>query len=162
MTENPASATADEDPSRFLAANGALLMLTGLLVGVTVFAAPYPRLMLTAHIQFLVNGMVSVFAALLLKTSLSIVGRRSGRLIVWGHVLAWAVCVSEVGAAVWGANRALPIAAAQAGASGAAPWQETLILVCHVIPALFLIVAWTSLLRGVYRSRPTAKLAPVG
>jgi len=130
--------------------DGALMILAGLLCGLTISAAPYPRLMLTAHIQFLVNGMVSVFAGLLLTTSLSIVGRRSGMLIVWGHISAWAVCFSEVAAAVWGTNKALPIAAAQAGASGAAPWQESLVVACHVVPALLLIAAWTLLVRGVY------------
>ena len=72
-------------------------------------------------------------------------------LIVWGHVLAWAVCLSEVAGAICGTNKALPIAAAQAGASGAAPWQESLVVACHMVPALFLITAWILLVRGVYR-----------
>jgi len=137
--------------SYYLTGNGALMILVGLLSGLAVAAAPYPRLMLTAHIQFLVNGMVSVFAGLMLKTFLSIVGRRSATLIVWAHVSAWAVCFSEVAAAVWGANKALPIAAAQAGASGAAPWQESLVIACHVVPALLLIIAWILLVWGVFR-----------
>jgi hydroxylaminobenzene mutase len=56
--------------AHYLAMNGALMILAGLLCGLTIGAAPYPRLMLTAHIQFLVNGMMSVFAGLMLKTSL--------------------------------------------------------------------------------------------
>jgi hydroxylaminobenzene mutase len=138
--------------ARYLTMNGALMMLAGLLFGLTVGAAPYPRLMLTAHIQFLVNGMVSVFAGVILKTALSIVTRRNGILIVWGHISAWAVCFSEVAAALWGANKTLPISAAQAGAPGAAPWQESLVLVCHVIPAFLLIASWILLVRGIFRS----------
>jgi hydroxylaminobenzene mutase len=136
--------------SSYLAANGATLMLAGLLCGLGVAAAPYPRLMLTAHIQFLVNGMVSVFAALLLRTSLAIVGQRSGWLIVWAHVSLWAICLSEVLAAITGAKTTLPIAAAQAGAPGAAPWQESVVTACHVVPALLLIAAWTVLVAGIY------------
>jgi hydroxylaminobenzene mutase len=149
-------------PSSYLTGNGALLMLVGLLCGLTISAAPYPRLMLTAHVQFLVNGMVSVLAGLMLKTSLSTVGRRSGLVIVWGHVLAWAVCLSEVAGAIWGTTKTLPIAAAQAGALGAAPWQESVVLVCHMVPALVLVAAWILLVWGVYRASERRSAAPVG
>jgi hydroxylaminobenzene mutase len=100
-------------------------MLVGLLSGLIVSAAPFPRLMLTAHIQFLVNGMVSVFAGLLLRTGLAIVRRPAGLLVVWAHVSVWAVCLSEVAAAWWGAKNALPLAAGLAAAPGAASWQES-------------------------------------
>jgi (hydroxyamino)benzene mutase len=142
--------TVNPKQSYYLTGNGALMILAGLLSGLTVAAAPYPRLMLTAHIQFLVNGMVSVFAGLMLKTTLSIVGRRGATLIVWAHVSAWALCFSEVAAAFWGANQTLKIAAVQAGAPGAASWQESLVTVCHVIPALLLIIAWLLLVWGVF------------
>lgn len=154
-TENPKQ-------SYYLTGNGALMILVGLLCGLAVAAAPYPRLMLTAHIQFLVNGMVSVFAGLLLKTSLSVVGRRSATLIVWAHISAWAVCFSEVAAAFWGANKTLKIAAIQAGAPGAAKWQESLVTACHVIPALLLIVAWALLVWGVYKGFAKRNTSPVG
>ncbi len=146
------SATVDSKAPHYLAANGALLILAGLLCGLTIPAAPYPRLMLTAHIQFLVNGMVSAFAGLLLKSSLCIVGKHTALVILGAHVSAWAVCLSEVAAAVWGATKTLPIAAAQAGATGAAPWQESLVMVCHVVPALLLIGAWTLLTWGAFKS----------
>ena len=151
MTRENVQASANPGQARYLTMNGAFMMLAGLLSGLTIAAAPYPRLMLTAHIQFLVNGMMSVFAGLMLKTSISIVSRRGGTLILWGHISAWAVCFSEVAAALWGANKTLPIAAAQAGAPGAAPWQESLVLACHMIPAFLLIAAWILLVRGVFR-----------
>lgn len=135
-----------------LTANGALMILVGLGCGLGVSAAPYPRLMLTAHIQFVVNGMLSLLAGILLKTSLSVVGRTGGFVVVAGHVLAWAVCLSEVAAAFWGAKRTLPIAAFQAGAPGADSWQESLVMACHIIPAVVLIVAWFLLVLGTFRS----------
>jgi hydroxylaminobenzene mutase len=155
-------ATNNHRSSSYLAGNGALLILVGLLVGLAIPAAPYPRLMLTAHIQFLVNGMISVFAGLLLMTSLSVVRGWSARLIVWGHVSLWAVCFSEVGAAVWGAKQTLPIAAAQGGAPGAESWQELLVQVCHVVPALLLIAAWILLVLGVYRNLRGRDANPAG
>ena len=152
MTDSPATAT-DKSDSYYLTANGAMMILVGLFCGLAVAVAPYPRLMLTAHIQFLLNGMVSVFAALLLKTSLSVVTRRGAMVIVWGHISTWAVSVSEVAAAVWGAKKALPIAGAQAGAMGAAPWQESLVLACHIVPALLLIAAWVVIVSGIFTVR---------
>jgi (hydroxyamino)benzene mutase len=149
MTEVPTTVTDSSKQSYYLTANGSMLILTGLLCGLTVFGAPYPRLMLTAHIQFLVNGMMSVFAGLLLRTSLSSVGKRSGAVIVFGHFLLWAVCLSEVAGAIWGTKNALPIAAAQAAAAGGAPWQESVVVACHVIPSLALIVAWMLLVWGI-------------
>ena len=102
-------------------------MLTGLFVGLAVGAAPYPRLMLTVHIQFVLNGMASIVAALLLKSRLALPGPKGRAIVVIGHVLAWFVCLSEVAVGISGANKTLPIAAAQAGATGAAPWLETVI-----------------------------------
>lgn len=133
--------------SRQLALNGVLLILVGLFGGIAVAGAPFPRLMLTAHIQFMVNGMVSIFAALLLQSALS-TPKRGVSLIVWGHYSLWLVCLSEVAGAFWGSNKTLPIAAAQAGAPGSEAWQEALIKICHVIPSLLLIVAWALLLQG--------------
>ncbi|MBI5853776.1 MAG: hypothetical protein HZB35_00775 [Nitrospirae bacterium] len=70
--------------------------------------------------------------------------------------------MSEVAGAVWGAKAALPIAAAEAGAPGAAPWQESLVLVCHMVPALFLIAAWMLLIWGLYRSFARRNAAQFG
>ena len=136
----------------WLALNGAGLMLAGLICGALVPATPYPRLMLSAHnAGFTVSGTLSILAALLLSSSLSSIPRRSANIVVGGHVALWVLSFSEVAAAFWGTNRALPLAAAEAGAPGGAPWQETLVTVCHVVPAILLIVAWGILVWGVWR-----------
>lgn len=152
QTRVPADPARVSRNSTCLVANGASMMLAGLLLGLAIAPAPYPRLMLTAHIQFLVNGMMSVLAGLLLATSLSVVGRLGGRLILLGHVLLWAVCLSEVAGAIWGTSKALPIAAGQAGAAGGASWQETVVLLCHLVPGVALIIAWALLVVGIWRS----------
>ena len=138
--------------SVWLALNGAGLMLAGLISGALIPATPYPRLMLSAHnAGFTVSGTLSILAALLLSSSLSSLPVRAATVAVWGHVALWVLSFSEVAAAFWGTNKALPLAAAEAGAPGGAPWQETLVTVCHVVPAILLIVAWGILVWGVWR-----------
>lgn len=135
-----------------LALNGAGLILAGLICGALIPAAPYPRLMLSAHnAGFTVSGTLSILAALLLNSSLSSIPRRPAAVVVWGHVSLWVLSFSEVAAAFWGTNQALPLAAAEAGATGGTPWQEMLVTVCHVVPAILLIVAWVILVWGVWR-----------
>ena len=153
MSVSSAPAGSNRDYSFQLAANGTLLILAGLLLGPAIGAAPYPRLMLSAHTIFLGVGSLSLLAAMLLKTDLCIVGRGSGRLIVFAHVLEWVLCFSQVAGAVWGTTRALSIAGGQAGATGGAPWQETLVLVCQLVPSLFLLIAWALLVWGVFLAR---------
>ena len=139
-------------PAIWLALNGASLMLVGLFVGVAIPLAPYPRLMLSAHnAGFTVSGTVSILAAFLLGSSLCSISRRAATVVTWGHVALWALSFSEVAGAFWGTNKMTPLAAAEAGAPGGSQWQETVVIVCHVIPALMLIVAWTILVWGVWR-----------
>ena len=49
----------------------------------------------------------------------------------------------------------LPIAAAQAGASGAAEWQEGIVTAAHLIGAVVLIAYWGVILVGLFR-KPSA------
>ena len=96
-------------PPAFLALNGAALMLAGLLAGAAIPLVPYPRLMLPA---------------LLLSSPLYSVAPRAASVVIWAHAALWPLSLSEVAAAFWGTTKALPIASAQAGAPGGAPWQE--------------------------------------
>jgi len=134
-----------------LALNGALLMLAGLLAGAFIPFVPYPRLMLSAHnAGFTVSGMLSMVAGLLLGSSLCSIPPRAVRAVIWAHVALWPLSLSEVAAAFWGTNKALPLAGAEAGAPGGAPWQEAIVIICHAVPALALMVAWVLLAWGVW------------
>ena len=136
----------------WLALNGAGLMFVGLISGALIPVAPYPRLMLSAHnAGFTVSGTLSIVAALLVSSALSVVPRRAAGIVIAAHVALWALSLSEVAAAFWGTNQAIPLAAGEAGAPGGAPWQETIVIVCHAVPALLLMVAWALLVRGVWR-----------
>lgn len=140
-------------PALWLALNGALLMLVGLFVGAAIPFAPYPRLMLSAHnAGFTVSGMLSMTAAFLLATALCTLPRRAALVVIWAHVALWFLSFSEVAAAFWGTDKALPLAAAEAGAHGGTPWQETTVIVCHAIPAILLMAAWIILVWGVWRA----------
>jgi len=138
-------------PAACLALNGASLMLAGLLAGAAIPAATYPRLMLAAHSAgFTDSGLVSMIAALLLSSSLCSLAPRATSVVIWAHVALWPLSLSEVAAAFWGTTKVLQIAGAQAGAPGGAPWQETIVGICHALPALALMWAWALLVRGVW------------
>jgi hypothetical protein len=139
-------------PAACLALNGALLMLAGLLAGAAIPAVPYPRLMLAAHSAgFTSSGLISMVAAVLLSSSLCSLPPRAASVVIWAHVALWPLSLSEVAAAFWGTTKVLRIAGAQAGATGGAPRQETTVIICHAIPALGLMVAWTVLVSGAWR-----------
>ena len=139
-------------PTIWLALNGALLMLVGMFVGAAIPLVPYPRLMLSAHnAGFTVSGTVSIIAAFLLTSSLCSIPRRASTVVILGHVALWILSFSEVAGAFWGTSKATPLAAAEAGAQGGAQWQELIVLICHVVPAIMLMVAWIILVRGVWR-----------
>jgi hypothetical protein len=52
----------------------------------------------------------------------------------------------------------LPIAAKQAGAAGAAAWQEAVVKLCHLPAAIGLILSVTLLIIGIakHRAAPTS------
>ena len=66
-------------------------------------------------------------------------GPKSVRVMVVSAWLTWFMALSEAANAWWGANQMLPIAAKQAGATGAAAWQEAVVKLCHLPAALGLI-----------------------
>jgi hypothetical protein len=117
--------------------------------------------MLAAHSAgFTLSAVVSILAALLIGTSFCSLPPRATSVVVWGHILLWPMCFSEVAAAFWGTTKALKIAGAQAGAPGGTPLQENIVIVCHAIPAVGLLIAWSLLVRGAWRvlkANPSAR-----
>lgn len=131
--------------------HGAALMVFGLLWGMAIGSAPYPRLALGAHIQFTTNGLMFIVGAL----AIAHIGAGGGSLTRWTLCLApwgaWVMALSEGINAWWGAAKVLPIAAAQAGATGAAPWQEAIVTTAHVVGALTVLAYWSVILRSLYK-----------
>lgn len=137
--------------SRQILIQGMALVLVGLVWGLVVPGTLHPRLALGAHIQLVMNGML----LMVLATVLLALPHRVGIKSVWVMLLAtwftWAMALSEVANAWWGTTQMLPIAAAQAGATGGASWQEAIVALTHIAAGLGLIVAWALLLVGFLR-----------
>jgi hydroxylaminobenzene mutase len=140
--------------SRQILVHGLMLVLVGLVWGLVVPNTPYPRLALGAHIQFETNGLLFIVLATLLLALPHRVGRLSVRVMLLAAWLTWAMALSEVANAWWGTKQMLPIAAAQAGATGGAPWQELVVKLTHIGAGLSLMVAWSLLVVGFVKRAP--------
>ena len=133
--------------------HGMALILVGLVWGFAPPLTPFPRLALGAHIQFVTNGLLlMVLGAVLLKLPHS-VGPKSVCIMVITAWLTWLMALSEAANSWWGANQMLPIAAKQAGAMGATPWQEAVVKLCHLPAAIGLILSWILLIAGFAKHR---------
>lgn len=142
--------------------HGLALILAGLIFGFAPPLTPYPRLALGAHIQFVLNGMLFVVLSVVVLTVPHRAGPKSVRVMVLSAWLTWFMALSEAANAWWGANQMLPIAAKQAGTVGAAPWQETVVKLCHLPAAVGLILSVTLLILGIVKHRGASepKAAP--
>lgn len=118
---------------------GAVYMLVGLVWGMVIPASFFPRLALGAHIQLTAHGVMFLVAGLVIlhlpiaKTGVS------ARILVAGPWLTWPVMLTEMANGWWGTRNTLPIAAGQAGATGAEAWQESTVTVAHLIGAAVLL-----------------------
>jgi hydroxylaminobenzene mutase len=139
--------------------HGLAFVLVGLVWGLVVPHTPYPRLALTAHVQFESNGMLIIILAVLLIRFPHRVGSRSAFVMLLAVWLTWTMALSEAANAWWGTTQMLPIAAGQAGAKGGAAWQEAVIKITHISAGLALIVAWTLLLAGFVKDTDADILA---
>jgi (hydroxyamino)benzene mutase len=143
--------------SKQILIHGMTFVLVGLLWGLVVPHTPYPRLALTAHIQFEGSGVLFIVVAILLLTLPHQFGRKSMWVMLLSVWLTWLMAFSEVANSWWGTTQILPIAAHQAGASGAAPWQELIVTLAHIVAGLVLIVAWILLMIGFIRPNSAAE-----
>jgi hydroxylaminobenzene mutase len=139
--------------SRINLRHGAAFMVVGFLWGAAIGAAPFPRLALGAHIQFTTSGVMFVVAGLLIAhLGIGRIGAQRA-ILAYTPWAVWVMALSEAANAWWGASKMLPIAAAQAGATGAAPWQEAIVSIAHVIGALAILVYWIVLLVALCRQQ---------
>jgi hydroxylaminobenzene mutase len=133
---------------------GLLLVMVGLLSGFVVPHTPYPRLALGAHVQFVSNGLLFLVMGVLLLKLPHNVGPKSTAVMLLATWLTWVMAFSEAANAWWGTTQMLPIAAAQAKASGGAAWQELVVKLTHIAAGLSLVIAWGLLVVGFVR-KPT-------
>src|SRR5258706_11873887 len=98
------------DRSRRVLGHGLMLVMAGLVWGFVVPLTPYPGLALTAHIQFMSNGVLIIVMAGLLLTLPHRVGPRAVGVMLAAAWLTWAMALTEVANAWWGTNQMLQIA----------------------------------------------------
>jgi hydroxylaminobenzene mutase len=143
--------TRSQHVSRSNLRQGAALMMVGLIWGVVVPATPYPRLALGAHIQLTGNGVMFLVAGLVIAHLGLGAGTLSRGILTAGPWFAWLMALSEMANAWWGTRNMLPIAAQQAGASGAAAWQEHTVSAAHMVAGAVMIAYWGTILFGLFR-----------
>lgn len=137
--------------SRHALIHGAVMMVTGLLWGALIGATPYPRLALGAHIQFTTNGLMFLVAGLVIAHAGIGRGRLARKILLTAPWGVWAMAVSEAANAWWGASKTLPLAAELAGASGAGPVQEIMVLVAHILGATAVLAYWVVILVALFK-----------
>lgn len=143
--------------SRQILVHGLLLVMTGLLLGFVVPLAPFPRLALGAHIQFITNGLLILVMAVLLLALPHRVGPKAAGVMLLSAWLIWPMALSEVANAWWGTLKTLPLAGGQAGAKGGAAWHEAIVKIAHVVAGLGLVAAWGLLVAGFMKKPATAE-----
>ena len=109
---------------------------------------PFPRLGLTAHIQFTSNGLLYTLLGVVLLAVPHNVGSKSLLVMLLSAVLTWIMLASEIANAWWGTREILSLAAAQAGATGGTAWQEIVLKVTHIVAGLGLLTAWSLFIAG--------------
>ena len=147
MLDTPA-----DSRSRQILTHGLLLVMVGLFWGFVVPNTPYPRLALGAHIQFVTNGLLIIVMAVLLRTLPHRIGSKSIGVMLLAAWLTWPMALSEAANAWWGTAQMLPLAAAQAGAGGGAPWHEGVVKLTHIAAGAGLVAAWSLLTLGFLKA----------
>lgn len=137
-----------EDSGRRILRHGLAMVLVGLVWGTAVAHLPFPRLALVAHVQLTGNGVMFTVMALLLLVLNHRVTSGQARVMLGAVWLNWPMFLAQIANAWWGTRGILPIAAAEAGAPGAAPWQEAVLTGTHVVGGVAVLVAWVLLVRG--------------
>ncbi|KAK3342211.1 hypothetical protein B0T25DRAFT_594426 [Lasiosphaeria hispida] len=139
--------------------HGSGLIGFGLLFGFVVPLTPYPRLALTAHIQFAVEGTMVLAAGALLnskpfqtprgetsdKRVVDYLGPWQRRVVYWGLAGIWVTLGSEALNAWWGTQWVLKIAHDGAGLTGDGPagvWAERIVAAAHYPFAALLATVW--------------------
>jgi hypothetical protein len=124
------------------------MIAAGICVGFLVPLTKYPRLGVSAHIHFLMEGMMVLSAGVLLyiaplqahKSTRCLgdtLSRWQVKLIYWAFALSWPLLVAEVFNGWWGTRQTLPTAADAANVGEKALWwQEFIMSSTHYVSAL--------------------------
>ncbi len=106
------SSPAQLHTSSLLIKSSLLLQLTGLIWGLFVGSAPYPRLALVAHIEAMSNSAMFMGTGLLLRSNYLSLGTKQLKAVLWGELLFYVPIAIEAINGWWGANKMLPLVSA--------------------------------------------------
>ncbi|KAJ3047957.1 hypothetical protein HK097_011019 [Rhizophlyctis rosea] len=142
--------------------HGMGLIVAGLVWGFFIPQTPFPRLALTAHIQFQAEGAMILLAGLLLNSKpfpksdvqvASTLSALQARLVRIGAIMVWPILLSEVANAWWGTKATLPLLYAAGVPSHwtAEEWQELVLAVTHYGGSPFIVLAMGILLFSLFK-----------
>jgi hydroxylaminobenzene mutase len=130
--------------------HGVFLFLIGLLTGFAIPGLTNPRLGLSAHMEALLNAMVLILIGGVVWKYMKL-SERLEKIVFWFFMYAayasWFFCLL---AAVFGANKNLPIASA---GHSVAPWQEIPVQGGLTLVALSITIASVIVLYGLRSGR---------
>ena len=124
------------------------MVLAGLVWGFVVPATPFPRLALTAHIQFTSNGVLFTVLAILLLVLSARRWASLGGCDALGRLADVGDARLGSGERLVGGEADLANRRSFGGRHGAEAWQETAATLAHVAAGLGLVIAWTLLIVG--------------
>jgi hydroxylaminobenzene mutase len=135
---------------------GVLLLLLGLLTGLTIPMAANPRMGLASHLQGIINGLLLIGLGLVHpRLRLGLVARRTlFGLVAYGTFANW---FATLLAAFWGAGAAMPIAGGGRHGSTVQEWVITGLLWTLTLAMLAVCVI---VLVGLRRGAPVPAAEP--
>ena|SRR5579862_7757829 len=89
--------------------SGVLLIATSLLWGLAITNSGYPRIALSAHLNLLQHGLLTLAVGLLLKTELVALEGWQINMVAIPHYLIWYVDFINICNSWWGTNRTLKL-----------------------------------------------------
>ena len=88
--------------------SGAFLITAGLAWGPFIPQTPFPRIALSAHLNFLQHGLLSIAAGILLR-HMKDLSEWQVLLVAVPHYYLWIVNIAMIGNAWWGTNKTTTI-----------------------------------------------------
>jgi hydroxylaminobenzene mutase len=101
-----------------LVKNGALQLTTGFIWGVLIPFPPYPRIALSAHMNIIQHGLLSIAAGYIIQDGLAHYSNWQLYIISGAHFGLWALDIISLVNSWWGTNRSFKMVCSRAFGSG--------------------------------------------
>jgi hypothetical protein len=88
---------------------GALQLTAGFIWGTLIPLPPYPRIALSAHLNIIQHGLLSIAAGLIARDGAAQLSDWQIQLVAWAHFGLWALDIIGAANSWWGTNKAFTI-----------------------------------------------------